>query len=128
MNTASILADLVEAAENNIGGIIGIRVLHADQTPSIGDILPESYHWDDDVRSNDSIGGTAVFHGRNSDAVASAAVDYMTGGRYAIVSGSGITPCNMPERYAKAVRDAEVVAIIDTTITPAQIIRHPSLS
>jgi hypothetical protein len=129
MEVSQILAEIYDAAESKIGGIVGIRALHADQNPVIGETMAESYHWDDDVRSDESIGGTAVFHGRNSDAVAAAAAGYFAGpGRYAIVSGSVIVPCIMPERYAKAVKDAEVVAIIDATVSPAQIIRHPSLS
>lgn len=101
------LTSAMEAAEIEVGGNIGIRALHADEFPVVGQVMPESHTWEDDVRSDTSIGGTAAFR------EAADAVSYSYSTRFAIISGQDIGSAGMPEKGARAFRNAEVVAIIE---------------
>ena len=109
MSILEKLTAAVESAENEVGGDIAIRAVHDDEHPSVGQVMPESHVWEDDIRSDATIGGTAAFRG---DFVAEA-VRYSHSTRFAILSGQDIGSAGMPERGARAFRNAEVVAIFE---------------
>ncbi len=54
------LYELIKEGQES-GQSVGVRALHSDETPAVGDIMAASYHWDDGNRSNDQMDGTAVF-------------------------------------------------------------------
>lgn len=109
MSILEKLTAAIKSAENDVGGDIGIRALHDDERPMVGQVMPESHVWEDDMRSDVTIGGTAAFR---SD-FANEAVRYSHSSRFAILSGQDIGSAGMPERGARAFRNAEVVAIFE---------------
>lgn len=109
MTILETLTAAIESAEIEFGGSIAIRALHDDETPEVGQIMPESCVWEDDNRSDITIGGTAAFRG---DFVAEA-IGYSHSKRFAILSGQDIGSAGMPETGARAFRAAEVVAVFE---------------
>lgn len=107
--TIDTITAAIEAAEADLGGCIGIRALHDDEFPVLGEVMAESHVWEDDVRSEDTIGGTAAFRAD----FAAEALNYSHSKRFAIISGQDIGSAGMPEPGARAFRDAEVVAILE---------------
>ena len=115
---SNINAMIAEAQQ--IGQSVGIRALHDDEDPVVGEFLAESYHWSDDVRSNDSLGGTAVFlisdpysSEINEEAITIARNYFgLAHQRYAIVVGDDQGDRGMPEDHATVFFNAEVFGLI----------------
>lgn len=99
--------------QSGLGSDIGIRALHPDEESYvIGEKLPESVEWVDDVRTDRKLGGTAAFRpGFEEDAA-----NYFAGKvKLAIIKGEDIGDPSgtMPEAGAAIFRNAEIVDIID---------------
>lgn len=107
MSIIEKLTSAVESAEIEVGGNIGIRALHDDEFPAVGQVMPESHTWEDDIRSESTIGGTAAFR------EAEDAIGYSHSTRFAIISGQDIGSAGMPEKGARAFRNAEVIAVLE---------------
>ena len=113
-------AKIVEIIEASDLWQFGIRRLHPDETVSVGDVMAESYVWDDGDRTDESIGGTCCFDIREtrdgwnaSQALQEAeAYDIDGSARYALLGGqySGNNDL-IAEPNTIAIRDAIVLAV-----------------
>ena len=96
--------------------LIGVRCLHADETPAIGDEMPPSFIWDDGDPTEETIGGTCAWDARDGGCDLRSALQraskYQICGRYALLGGnySGNNDL-IAEPFAIAIRDAVVLAV-----------------
>jgi len=56
-----ISAHVIKAAMVDDGSVWGVHALREDERPSIGDTMPTSYVWKDNVKTDVSLGGTAAY-------------------------------------------------------------------
>jgi broad specificity phosphatase PhoE len=95
--------------------IFGVRSLHENETPVVGQTMAESHVWDDGDRTDESIGGTCCFEIRENADPALAmrrAESYTLSGRYALIGGEYQGNNDLiSEPHAIAIRDARVLAV-----------------
>lgn len=97
---------------------VGVRRLHDDETPAVGDILRRSYAWEDGDMTDEELPGTCAFNIRRvnrqsiEDAMQLAsAYEIGSSPRFALIVGSGSASYDGLEDGATIIRDAEVIAV-----------------
>jgi hypothetical protein len=123
------IIDRIETAVENLrefsedeGLPLGIRWLQTDYPGAptdfrVGEMMPESYEWNDGESTGISLGGTAVFDTNKPERVVKYANGFQLAKRYsdlnfAIVIGEDVGSGGMPEPGARVFRNARILQIL----------------